>query len=197
MSAGEHRRRLLRKWSRTFHIYLSMLGLLGVLFFAATGLMLNHAEMFGLSEPRVRKMEGAFPPKLLKEPDKFAVVEKLRKDFGVTGAVDSFETEDDRITVIFKSPARRAQAVIDRQKGRAEVTLESRGSAARVAELHRGVEAGSAWRLVIDAIAAIQVISAVTGVLLWCLVPRWRPLGLAALAVCAVVCGLVYLLLVP
>ena len=32
MSSPEHRQRLLKKWSRTFHIYLSMLGLLGTVF---------------------------------------------------------------------------------------------------------------------------------------------------------------------
>lgn len=197
MSAGEHRRRLLKKWSRTLHIYLSMLGLLGILFFAATGLMLNHAEWFGLHQPRTRRVEGVIPPDLLKTPDPLAVVENLRKDFGATGAVDSFEIDDDQVTVVFKSPARRVQAVVDRRNGRAEVMLESRGPAAHLAELHRGTEAGSAWRLVIDAIAVVQIIGALTGVLLWCLVPRWRPLGLAALAVCAVACGLVYLLLVP
>lgn len=197
MSAGEHRRRLLKKWSRTLHIYVSMLGLLGILFFSVTGLMLNHPEWFGLSTPRVSKVEGAVPPEILKAPDQFAVVEKLRQDFGATGAVDSFEADDDRITVVFKSPARRVQAVIDRQKGRAEVMRESRGAAARLAELHRGVEAGSAWRFVIDAIAVLQLAGALTGVLLWCLVPRWRPLGLAALAVCGVACGFVYWFLVP
>lgn len=197
MSAKEHRQRLLKKWSRTFHIYLSMLGLLGVLFFATTGLMLNHGEWFGLSAPRVRKVEGVIPSALLKEPDKLAVVEKLRQDFGATGAVDSFEIQEDQITVMFKAPARRVQAVIDRRQGRAEVMLESRSAAARFTELHRGAEAGSGWRLIIDVIAAVQIISALTGVLLWCLVPRWRPLGLVALAVCVVACGLVYVLLVP
>ncbi|MBM3837411.1 MAG: hypothetical protein FJ398_05540 [Verrucomicrobia bacterium] len=197
MNSGEHRRRLLKKWSRTLHIYLSMLGLLGILFFSLTGLLLNHPDWCGLSTPRVTKVEGAVPLEMLKTPDQFAVVEKLRKDFGATGAVDSFEADEDRITVVFKSPARRVQAVIDRQKGRAEVLLESRNAAARLAELHRGVEAGSAWRFILDAIAVLQLVGALTGVLLWCLVPRWRPLGLAALAVCGAACGLVYWFLVP
>ena len=197
MSATDHRRRLLKKWSRTFHIYLSLLGLLGILFFAVTGVMLNHPEWFELARPRVRKAEGVVPPALLKTPDKLAVVELLRRDFGVTGAVDSFDAEEDRITVVFKGPARRVQAVIDRPQGRAEVMFEIRGAAARFAELHRGVEAGFAWRLIIDVVAGLQIVGAVTGVVLWWLVPRWRPLGFAALIVCVVVCGLVYLALVP
>ena len=197
MRASEQRQRLLKKWSRTFHIYLSMLGLLAVLFFAVTGLILNHEEWFGLTEPHVHKIEGVISPALLKEVDKLTVVEELRKDFGATGAVDSFEIEENQITVVFKGPARRVGAVIDRQRGRVELTFESRNAAARLTELHRGVEAGSAWRLVIDAVAVVQIISALTGMLLWWLVPRWRPLGVAALVVCVLACGLVYVLLVP
>ncbi|MBI4662742.1 MAG: PepSY-associated TM helix domain-containing protein [Verrucomicrobia bacterium] len=197
MNATEHRRRLLKKWSRTFHIYLSMLGLLGILFFAITGLMLNHPEWFGLTETRMRRLEGIVPPALLQEPDKLAVVEKLRQEFSVRGALDSFEIDEDQITVIFKSPTRRDQAVIDRRHGRVQVMMEGRSAAARFAELHRGVEAGSAWRLVIDVVAAVQIISALTGMLLWWLVPRWRPLGLTALAVCLSACALVYFAWVP
>lgn len=174
-----------------------MLGLLGILFFSVTGLMLNHEEWFGLAEPGVRKIEGALPLELLKERDKLAVVEKLRRDFGAAGAVDSFEIQDDEITVVFKGPARRVQATIDRRQGKVQILFEMRNAAARLTELHRGVEAGAAWRWVIDVVAGVQIISALTGVLLWCLVPRWRPLGIAALLVCAVSCGLVYVLLVP
>jgi hypothetical protein len=197
VSATEHRQRLLRKWSRTFHIYLSMLGLLGILFFAVTGLMLNHEEWFSLARPSTRKVEGKIASPLLKEPDKFAIVEVLRKDFAAAGAVDSFEIEENQITVIFKAPARRVQAVIERPDGRVEVLFEYRNAAARFTELHRGVEAGSAWRLIIDVVAGVQIVSALTGMLLWWLVPRWRPLGLAALVVCLAACGLVYVLLVP
>jgi hypothetical protein len=197
VSATEHRQRLLKKWSRTFHIYLSMLGLLGILFFAVTGLMLNHEEWFDLARPSTRKIEGAISPSLLKEPDKFGVVEALRKDFRAVGAVDSFEVEESQITVIFKAPARRVQAIVERPGGRVEMLFEYRNAAARFTELHRGVEAGLAWRLVIDIVAGVQIVSALTGMLLWWLVPRWRPLGLAALVVCLVACGLVYWLLVP
>jgi hypothetical protein len=174
-----------------------MLGLLGILFFAMTGLMLNHEEWFNLAVPRLRKANGLIPPALLKEPDRLAIVEKLRKDFRAAGAVDSFETQEDQISVIFKGPARRVQAIINRPDGRVEVTHESRNIAARFTELHRGTEAGFAWRLIIDVVAGVQIFSALTGILLWWLVPKWRPLGLAALAVCVIVCGLVYLLLVP
>jgi len=198
MSMNAHHRRLLfKKWSRLLHIYLSMLGLLVILFFSVTGIMLNHEEWFGFAEPRVSKSEGTLPAALLREPDKLGIVEKLRKDFGATGALDSFDVHDDQLALVFKSPGRRTEAAITRADGRAEVSIETHGFAGRFVELHRGTDAGPAWRLVIDATAILLLLSSLTGLVLWLLVPKWRPLGIAALAVCALACAAVYLAFVP
>ena len=198
MSMNAHHRRLLfKKWSRLLHIYLSMLGLLAILFFSITGIMLNHEEWFGFAEPRVSKHEGTLPAELLREPDKLGIVEKLRKDFGATGALDSFDVRDDEIALVFKSPGRRSEATITRADGHAEVSTETHGFAGRFVELHRGTEAGAAWRLVIDATAILLLLSSITGLVLWLLVPKWRPLGIAALVVCAALCVGVYLAFVP
>ena len=193
-----HQRKLfVRKWTRTLHIYLSMLGLLVLVFFSATGIMLNHEEWFGYAEPHVTTKEGDVPPALLTEPNKLEVVELLRKDFGATGALDSFEVNDDELSLVFKSPGRRTQATIARPNGHAEVSLESHGFVGRLVELHRGVDAGRGWSLVIDASAVLFLIIGLTGLTLWLFVPKWRPIGLIAVAACVVLCAAVYFTLVP
>jgi hypothetical protein len=111
--------------------------------------------------------------------------------------MDSFEVEEDRLLVVFKSPGRRTEAELARADGHAEVTLETHGFSGRLAELHRGTDAGAGWRLIIDASAFLLLITSLTGVALWCLVPKWRPLGLAAVAVSVLVCAGVYFALVP
>ena len=194
---AHHRKLLFKKWSRLLHIYLSMFGLLVIVFFSVTGIMLNHEEWFGFAEPRVSKHEGTLPAELLREPDKLGIVEKLRKDFAATGALDSFEVRDEEVALAFKSPGRRCEATITRVDGHAEVSVETHGFAGRLVELHRGTEAGPAWRLVIDATAILLLLSSITGLVLWLLVPKWRPLGIVALMVCAVVCVGIYLVLVP
>jgi len=195
--ASHHRRLLFKKWSRTIHIYISMLGLLAVIFFSVTGIMLNHEEWFGFATPYVVKKEGAIPEAMAKEPDKLLIVEKLRRDFSATGALDSIEFEDDSLAISFKSPGRHTDATIQRADGHAEVTLESYGFNGRLADLHRGTDAGAGWRFIIDATAVLLLITCATGLLLWCLVPKWRPLGLVALAVCVIGCAVVYFALVP
>jgi hypothetical protein len=198
MSMSAHHRRLLfKKWARLLHLYISMFGLLTVLFFAVTGFMLNHEEWFGFAEPRLTELEGDLPVALLEEPDQLAIVERLRKDFQATGALDSFDIDEDQLNLVFRSPGRRTEALISRSDGHAEVTLETHGFAGRLVELHRGTEAGPGWRLVIDISAILMLVISMTGLILWLLVPRWRPLGLAGLAVCALACALVYFVFVP
>lgn len=198
MSMNAHQWKLfVRKWTRTLHIYLSMLGLLVLVFFAATGFMLNHEDWFGFAEPHVESREGVVPAALLDQPDKLAIVELLRKDYGATGALDAFEIESDQLSVIFKSPGRRTQATITRPDGQAEVSIETHGFAGRLVELHRGVDAGPAWRRIIDAAAALFLIIGLTGLTLWMFVPKWRPIGLLAVAASIAICATVYLTLVP
>ena len=105
MSTDAHHRRLLfKKWTRTLHIYISMLGVLALIFSSFTGIMLNHEEWFGFAAPRIVKKAGTLPEATGRDPDKLAIVEELRREFAATGALESFEIEDDRLAVVFKSP---------------------------------------------------------------------------------------------
>lgn len=192
-----HARLFVRKWTRTLHIYLSMLGLLALVFFSATGLMLNHEEWFGYAEPRVSTREGTLPAALLEDPDKLAIVELLRKDYGATGTLEEFSIEDESLSLVFKSPGRRTLAEITRPAGNIEVTLESHGFTGRLVELHRGADAGGPWRLLIDASAILFLIIGLSGLVLWLFVPKWRPMGLLAVGLCLGLCLTVYLTLVP
>src|SRR5262245_43740986 len=107
--------RLLLKSARTFHIYATLTGLLLILFFAVTGFILNHEDWFHLNEPTRHESKALTPTRLLADLDKLGVVEYLRSQCGVTGAVDAFDTDDDAIKVVFKSPGRQTDALIQRQ----------------------------------------------------------------------------------
>lgn len=193
-----HLRLLTRKWARTLHIYISMLGLILIVFFAATGLFLNHPDTFGLGRTTTRRQQGTMPAKLLETPpDRDGIERELRTGFGATGQITSFEDERTELRVTLKGPGRSVEAVIQRKDGRCEVITETRGALGRMAELHRGTESGPAWRLVIDATAILTFVVAGSGIVLWLIVPKWRRWGVAALVVCVAVCGFVYWVLVP
>ena len=192
-----HLRLLYRKWSRTLHIYFSLFGLFTVLFFAVTGFVLNHDSWFGLDASHVEKIEGTFPAAMLREPDKLAVVEKLRAEFHAGGTLASFDVQGVQLRLVFKAPGHRTDAVISRESGHAEINREIYGLMARLGDLHRGTNAGPGWRLLMDIMCLLIFISAVTGIILWLLVPKWRAWGVAALVVGTVICLSIYFALVP
>jgi hypothetical protein len=182
---------------RTLHIYLTMMALLLLLFFGATGFMLNHADWFGLEEVRTKTARGALPQKMVDDLDRLAIVEKLRSAFGAQGALDTFEVEPDQLRVVFKRPGSRTEAAIARKDGRLEATSESHGAAAVMTDLHMGHGAGRAWRWVIDVTSLLLLGAALSGLTLWISLPSRRRVGLAALVVGLFASVLTYALLVP
>lgn len=191
--------RLFLIWCRTLHIYLSLLIFLAMLFFSLTGLFLNHESWFGLDNIRRSTQIGELPAEMVKsgEPDKLAVVERLRAQFNVTGALDAFDVDDESIKITFKSPARRIEAAITRADGKTEITREYQGAVALLNDLHKGRSSGAGWSIVIDACAIVMILSALTGLILWLTLPRRRTLGIIALVLGLLIGVGVYWMLVP
>src|SRR5262245_4669499 len=187
------------RWTRTLHIYLTLFALLLLLFFAATGFMLNHVEWFDLKEARTRTVEGTLPVALLEPTDKLAVVERLRGEYGATGAVDSFEddAESPALRVVFKAPGRTTSATIERADGHAEVTYESWGLVGRLTDLHRGKGTGAGWGWVIDSTCVFLVITSASGLFLWFSLKRRRRTGIVALTLGFAGCVAAYIAFVP
>lgn len=120
--------RLLLKWARTIHVYVTLFGFVLMLFFAITGFMLNHEPWFLPSQTTT----GKLPPELLKSPEeRDAIVDALRNDFGVPTSMDvaAFDANADRIHVTFGSKQGEARAVIQRSDGATEVTLDTESHA--------------------------------------------------------------------
>src|SRR5882757_436159 len=89
-----HLRRKTAVVSRWLHIYLSMVSFAIVLFFAVTGLTLNHADWFANTEKTIRST-GQMPHEWLRgadnrESDKLNIVEQLRSINKLHGAVSDF-----------------------------------------------------------------------------------------------------------
>jgi len=158
-------RRLL-KASRTAHVYLTLFGLVLILFFAVTGFMLNHEDWFGMTDPRTWRKEGVVPTAALNPVDRLAVVEALRKDFGAVGVVHAFKETDDAVEVEFIRPGVRVLAEV-RRDGHAAVEFEARGWAGVMTDLHKGKNAGRAWGVLIDAVCVLLLVIAATGLVLW------------------------------
>jgi hypothetical protein len=178
-------------WTRTIHIYLTMAALALMLFFAVTGITANHEEWFGATDPHERVVTGTTPADAVAQSDKLRIVEHLRSQFGVTGALHDFGVTDDKFSVEFRAPGHHASAEIARPAapdaspdaarppaGQTTVTFTTFNLIARLNDLHRARDTGDRWRVIVDASAILIVLASFTGIILWFALPKRRNLGI-------------------
>lgn len=182
---------------RTVHIYLTMLGLFVMVLFGATGFTINHESWFGATSPRLVEYSGTMPAAALEAGDRLAMVEYLRSEFGVNGAVTSFDDFGDSYWVSFKQPGDLWEAQIAISDGAIELHHEIFNFTAIINNLHRGRYTGEAWRWIIDLSAILIFLACLTGFVLWLVLPRRRKIGVAMLAAGVVLTMLVIYFLVP
>jgi uncharacterized protein len=193
-------KRRLATLSRWLHIYLSMFSFGVLLFFAVTGLTLNHQELFS-GQQRTSQYNGSVDPKWLQGAadgvKKFEIVEQLRKTRHITGAVSEFRVEDGQCEVTFKGHGYSADAVIDRATGKYDLTENRMGFVAIVNDLHKGRDSGKPWGIVIDLSAILMTLVSLTGLILIFFLFKRRTSGLLVLAAGVLLCYLAYAIWVP
>jgi uncharacterized protein len=187
-----HRERPLRlrvhAWLRWLHIYISMFTLLVVLFFAVTGITLNHPTwVLGGSESAV-DVSGTLPAgwKQGEEVDWLRVVEFLRAEHGVRGRLGDYRVDETEGSLTFKGPGYSADCFFDPATGSYDMTIVQQGALGVLNDLHRGRDSGAAWAWLVDLSGAFLTLVALTGIgLLWYL-KKLRAKALATMAVGAV-----------
>lgn len=173
--------------SRTLHLYLSLLAFLTLLFFAVTGLTLNHPEWFGEGAPR--KLSGTLPgaPYLEGEAvDWLRLAEDLRA-LGLRGRVADHGESGGEAWVSFRAPGYAADAQVDPKTGAYRLVVTDHGLVALLNDLHKGRDTGGGWKAFLDLSALFLALVSLTGLLLGVLLPKTRKaallvLGLGALA---------------
>lgn len=164
---------------RWLHTYLSLISFAALMFFAVTGLTLNHPTWFGASEQTLRDSEGEIPTALLgDEPDKLKISEELRSTHRLRGKVEEFFVDDFECMVVYKGPGYSADVFIDRDSGKYSLTEATSGLMAIMNDLHKGRDSGPGWSLVIDISALLMVLVSVTGLALLLFLKRRRAPGL-------------------
>lgn len=188
-------------WSRWLHIYLSMVSFSILFFFAVTGLTVNHIEWF-THQQRTFQYKGTMEhvwlrPAEGKEVARLEIVEQLRKTHGIKASLSDFRVDDAQLSVSFKGPGYSADTFIDRDAGTYEVTETRMGWGAIINDLHKGRDAGPAWKLLIDLSAVLMTLVSVTGMALIFFLAKRRFSGLMAAVVGAAICYIVYRVFVP
>jgi len=193
-------RRRVAKLTRWLHIYGSMVSFTVVLFFAVTGITLNHQDWFA-DQQLTSQARGALDAAWLKTGDtsgvdKLAIAEFLRKTHGLRGTVSDFRVDDAQLDVAFRGPGYSADVVVDRATGQYEVSTVTMGFAALVNDLHKGRDTGAGWRAAIDFAAGLLVFVSLSGLVLLYFLHRHRLAGVIVLGIGTIVMYGVYRLLV-
>jgi hypothetical protein len=166
---------------RWLHIYTSMVSLLVVLFFAGTGVTLNHPDW--LAGERTEELTGTLPAtwKTGKGIDWLVVAEHLRSVNGVHGTVADRREDDREGTLTFRAPGYSADAFIDVRDGSYKLTVSYQGAVGVLNDLHRGRDAGSAWAWLIDVSGVFLVFLSLTGLGLLFYLKKVRIKGLVVM----------------
>jgi hypothetical protein len=186
------------QWSRWLHTYLSMVSFTILLFFAATGLTLNHQSLF-TGVPQPKRFAGSLDPAWLKAPaaHKNEIVTTLRSRHGIKADLSDFRVDDDQVQVSFKGPGYSADGFADRRLAKYELNENRLGLVAIINDLHKGRDTGKVWSGVIDISAILMVLVSLSGLILIFFLQKKLRSGLIALAIGTVLCYVVYQVWVP
>ncbi len=176
------RTRMTKLWVRVVHIYLSLYAFVVILFFGATGLMMNHPDWFAQDEPQFSEIEANVPIELCRQPDRLAIVEHFRKSYQLKGEVTDFQVEDTEFNIVFQHTISGAHVFVDPQTGEARIEKEAREFTGVMATIHTGEHTGTFGKRIIDVSAVLLIISALSGIILWTSLSIRRRTGLIWLA---------------
>jgi uncharacterized protein len=188
------------KQLHTWHWMSSAISLIGLLLFAITGFTLNHAtEIEGAAQPVEKSAQ--LPPALTalvrpddapdaKKPLPAPVAAFVEQTFAIDAAGEA-EWSADQVYLAKPRPGGDAWVAIDRESGAVTSETSSRGWIAYLNDLHKGRDAGVAWRWFIDLFVLACLVFTLTGLILLWMHSRHRastwPLVAAGLAIPALV----------
>jgi hypothetical protein len=158
--------------SRMLHAYLSAFAFLALIFFAATGLLLNHPNWIDLTKMRETTSKVTLSKADLdaaaKASDPNAALAKtLAQRTKLLGGYKSGETLDGEASLRFEGVRGYTDAFVELDTGAAELTIKHANPVATINELHRGKNTGKPWALVIDISAIIILALSLIGYILF------------------------------
>ena len=153
--------------ARMLHGYLSAFAFLALMFFAATGLLLDHPDWLQGPRPAEREATLRLPAAELAaarggpDPGR-ALAAAVARRTPLLGAYRSADAEGASTLIRLEGVRGTSDIDLDTATGEARVTAVS-----VIGELHRGRKSGAAWRWIIDVSAAVILALSVIGYVLF------------------------------
>lgn len=179
-SRAETLKRETNIWARRLHVYSSMLALLVVLFFGATGVTLNHPTWTLGAKPHTTSQQGTFPfaTEVDGQPDLLSIAEYVRSEYGIKGQLKDHQVDNGSGSMTFTNPGYSADVFFDLTNGSYEVRIEEQGLLGVMNDLHKGRDAHSGWNWLIDLSGGFLVLISITGLIMQLFLAKRRTAAL-------------------
>ena len=166
-----YQRRDFYRHARYVHGWLSAFAFIILLFFAATGLLLNHPEWFK-SDQQEQSFKLTLPSTLLhsiqdQENPSQPILDYVRQQHGLIGRYKSSEVLDGEVMIRLESPAGSTDVWVLLDNGETEITSKPASTVSLLNDLHRGKNVGTAWSWLIDISAIIILLLSLAGYILF------------------------------
>ncbi len=190
------------KLARLSHAYLSAVAFIILVFFAASGLSLNHPEWFDATPTRDAPESIPLPVEALAAaraaPDASAALDRLAAHhLPLIGGFKGAEIFPDEAYLHYAGSKGSSDVTIDLINGHAEYETKRTTIMEVLHNLHRGKDAGAVWRGVIDVSAGLILVMSLFGFSLFLFMRVRLATGLGLLATSAGVLGAIVIWLVP
>lgn len=153
---------------RLWHGYLSAFAFGALLFFAATGIALNHPDWFAGNEPQRPSAQFTLRGSELQELQRASapaplLTRMVSERTRLYGAVQDSETEADQVFVRLRGTRGSSDIRANLRDGTIIVVSERTTPTGFLNALHRGEQAGAAWRTFIDVVAGLLILLSLVG----------------------------------
>lgn len=154
---------------RTLHAYFSAVAFLALLFFSATGILLNHPEWMPEHEAALQTQNFSLDPTTLQHANaqnseaQIATLAAAVASHGALGRFSTGEIIDTEALLRFEGPRGSSTASVDLHTGAVEIEVERADAVSMLNDLHRGKNAGPAWKLVIDVVGVLTIAMSLIG----------------------------------
>ena len=166
-----YQRRDFYRHARYVHGWLSAFAFIVLLFFAATGLLLNHPEWFSASNQE-QTVKLGLPESFVEtvqqqENPSQTILDYVREKHSLVGRYKSSEVLDGEIMIRLESPAGSTDVWALLDTGEVEITQKPATTVSLLNDLHRGKNVGTAWSWLIDVSAIIIILLSLAGYILF------------------------------
>ena len=156
------------RWARLIHVYTAMFGLVVVLFFSATGLLLNNPSWTLGTSGSVTTIEGVLPDDVVSSAsiDYLAADQYFRSEQDVLGDVTDYGEISGQASINYKNPGYSAYATFDAETGEYTLTVTQTGLVSTLNDLHTGSSVGGAWKFLINVVAVALIVISLSGLVI-------------------------------